>query len=107
MKVNYQEKIAQFAELGPFETEAGSGVRFAECESGFRAVESGPESQAPIVAQKPNCGACDSAKPYIFYYLSDRFGQMHFVGFECYSRLCQRKLVTHFGGSFGPRRQQQ
>jgi hypothetical protein len=96
VRLSWDEKLERFAMIGPFTTAWDDYRAFTKVDGGYSVyyprLGNAPH---PLTGEKPRCAACDSAKPLFFRYLRDRQGLMHLVGQECYSRLCEMKLVVH------------
>jgi hypothetical protein len=98
-KLTWEDKVKRFAEkFGPFTTKWDDYRAFHLCE-GFYEVRwpKGNEARPPLIEldEKPSCACCGSRRPLFMRYLTDRNGGRHLVGQECYSALCDMKLVKH------------
>lgn len=73
MRKTYQEKLKEFAALGPFRF-----VDIIQFHGGDEAV-------------KPRCAACGSKQPYGFWVVVDRLGTQHYLGRRCASKLLSKE----------------
>jgi len=98
-KPTWEQKLETFAAMyGPFTTKWDEFRSFREVEGYLEVYWPALKAKCPPLidkAEKPACAACGSARPMFLRYLTDRNGLKHMVGHECYSRLCELKLVSH------------
>jgi len=98
-RLPWEEKLARFANLfGPFTTRWDDFRSFREVEGYLEVYWPAMQSKIPPLVEmdsKPRCACCGSARPMFLRYLTDRIGDKHLVGQECYTRLVELKLVNH------------
>ena len=98
-RLPWEEKLARFANLfGPFTTKWDEFRSFREVEGYLEVYWPAMQSKIPPLIdpdEKPRCACCGSARPMFIRYLTDRNGDKHAVGHECYGRLCELRQVNH------------
>jgi hypothetical protein len=94
----WQKKIETFAALyGPFTWRWNEYRTFRLVEGYLEVFWPGMQSKFPPLItpdEKPRCACCGSALPMSLRYLTDRNGDKHLVGEECYRRLHELRHVT-------------
>lgn len=94
----WQQKLETFAAMfGPFTWRWNEYRTFRVVEGYLEVFWPGMQSKVPPLInpdQKPRCACCGSALPMSLRYLTDRNGDKHLVGEECYRKLHELRHVT-------------
>jgi hypothetical protein len=97
-KPTWEQKLEAFAAMyGPFTWRWNEYRTFRHVEGLLEVFWPGIQSKLPPLIEiddKPRCACCGSFRPMSMRYLTDRNGEKHLVGEECYLRLHELHHVT-------------